>query len=95
MAGTSTFPLLAKQSLKKPDRPVPAALTVAGLPATRGGNALAVKAAHFFATSALGAAETSPTAAPTPMRINAACALPTISLVIMMLSRADPLWPEL
>jgi hypothetical protein len=36
IAGTSTFPPLAKQSLKKPDRPVPAALPVAGLPATRG-----------------------------------------------------------
>jgi hypothetical protein len=38
IAGTSTFPPSATQSLKKPDRSVPAALPVAGLPATRGGN---------------------------------------------------------
>jgi hypothetical protein len=75
------------------DCPVPFAEPAAGLPTTRGGYALAVRALHFFATSAV----TADAFGATAMQTNATSALPIFRLantVYLLSTSALSIWVE-
>src|SRR5262245_32367969 len=88
-ASSSTLPPLATHLLKQSrlDCTVPFARPAAGLPGTCGGYALAVRAAHFLATSAV-TADALPFMHPTAMQTNPTSALSNFTWANMVYPKA-------